>query len=156
MTVAWGNILQGDAAAIGLIMLAATPETVASGARGGLVYLATPYSREVRGRGGRWSFEKSVLMQCYAAQAADALLAVGITAISPIVQAAAMVQSREGRGVDPLDRDAWTAWCRPMLNACAALVVPDVPGWQRSEGVHAEVAWALSTNRRVYVYAGGL
>ena len=94
MSIAWPSLLTGDAAAVRLITLGASPDTVAAGARGSLVYLATPYSREVRGRGGRWSFEKSVLMQCYAAQAADALHAVGITAISPIVLAAAMVQSR--------------------------------------------------------------
>lgn len=120
---------------------------------GRLVYLASPYSREVL-TGGRFD---PVLGEGMAAEAARwvAILAkAGITAVSPIVQAQAAVSQADGQ-IDPLDAGFWMRWCLPMLRACEALVVPPIHGWSRSVGVWQETQDMLRHGRAVYLLAGG-
>lgn len=139
-----------------LVRFGASPERVASVAWG-QVYLATPYTREVVGPRG-WDRGLSLRMQAYAARAQLRLALVGVTAVSPIVQAAEMVQAAEtevgpGEGPDSLDPVFWTRWCAPMLAASSAVAVPEIPGWERSQGVWHEVHVALGRNLPVFVYA---
>ncbi|MEH6774949.1 MAG: DUF1937 family protein [Cereibacter changlensis] len=42
-----------------------------------------------------------------------------------------------------------------MLDACCAVVVPDLPGWRESAGVWREVRLALAWQRPVFLYAEG-
>lgn len=165
--IAWGPILQAaQRGEMPLLTTGCYPATVAR-LYGGRqpVYLATPYSLECRDMLGAWSYKRSAQCARVAARAAAALLRAGVTAVSPIVQAVAMVHSTgDFRAahpggvqfeptIDPLDDVLFARWCQPILNACGAVVVPDLPGWDRSVGVYAEVRYALAHNTPVYVYA---
>lgn len=134
----------------GLLHPGATPASVARVASG-LVYLATPYSLQATDpRNGRWRRDWSDALARAAALEAVALAREGLTAVSPIVQSAAMCNALDG--LDPLDERLWARWCQPMLDAARAVVVPDIPGWRRSLGVWREVIWALEHNMPVHVY----
>lgn len=132
------------------------------------VYLATPYSRAVVDGDGVWNAGLNHHLGAQAARYAMDLMQAGVTAISPIAQAATMLQAsgdiahQRGRVVwrhrvdplDPLDAEAWAAWCAPLLSVCEAVVVPDIPGWDASDGIRHEVRMALRCNKPVYLYAG--
>jgi hypothetical protein len=129
------------------------------------IYLATPYSRDCTDVLGAWSREESDRMERRAAMAAAELLAVGVTALSPIVQAVRMVNAtgiyRHHRAgvafeptIDPLDAAMWVRWCQPLLNVCGAMVVPDIPGWDQSAGVWGEVQFAVARQIPVFIYGG--
>jgi hypothetical protein len=163
----WGPVLaaagRGD---LPLIRTGCTAASVGQAVGGGRpVYLATPYSRQVIDHAGEFCHEKSVHQMMLAARVSAGLLSVGVTALSPIVLSAAMVHAcgafrgnAKGRvafvsSLDPLDADLWARWCQPLLNVCAAVVVPDFPGWDRSDGIRAEVEWAVLHNLPVFVFA---
>ncbi len=131
--------------------LGATPDLVAREASG-LVYLATPYSREAVRDGIIWDMRLSLQMQGHAERHAAALAARGITAIAPIALAAGMCH--QSHQLAPLDARFWQRWCAPLLAASRAVVVPDIPGWDRSQGIWFEVVEALDRQMPVYVYAG--
>lgn len=153
MTIDWPTLLHLDGAYSPLVHAGADPALVARH-NTGLVYLATPYSREVRS-GGRWDAGKSCAMSLMAARHVLRLARERVTAISPIVLAAEAIHAQPctgGRKLDPLDAPFWADWCRPILHAATAIVVPDIPGWDRSEGIWAEVQWAISRNMPVFVY----
>lgn len=168
MTRAWGPILA--AAARGDLPGVAVGQSAASVAKsfGGRqpVYLATPYSRECLDVLDVWSQEESDRMAHRASIAAAHLLAVGVTALSPIVQAVGMVnatgvvQVQNGRkvrffpAINPLDAAMWVRWCQPLLNVCGAMVVPDIPGWDQSAGVWSEVQFAVARQIPVFIYGG--
>ena len=123
----------------------------------GPAYLATPYTRLVTDQAGRFDFALSWIAASRAALVMDALVRHGVSAWSPIVQAHAMI--RVGRTfrpgpswhdpLDPLDVGFWENWCRPWLDAAAVVIVPDLPGWQQSDGVWAEAHVALARQRKV-------
>lgn len=122
----------------------------------GLAYLATPYTREVLVK-GKWSLERSVALSVMASRHMLQLMRERVTAISPIVLAAEALHAQSctnGRRLNPLDREFWEDWCRPILNEATMIVVPDIPGWDRSDGIWAEVQWALGRNIPVFVYGG--
>ena len=122
--------------------------------RGRLVYLATPYSKIVVGDDGQWDECRSVDAMVLAAYWAGNFASEGITAVSPIVQSAVMVHAShafESDPLDPLDADFWTAWCAPLLEASAAVVVPPIRGWRESLGIRHEVIEALTSGRPVFV-----
>ena len=115
----------------------------------GLAYLATPYTRHVRGVDGNFCATRSAEMAQKAA-AVSATLArdYRVTAVSPIVAAHAMIGF--GR-IDPLDDGFWINWCRPLLSASAVVIVPDIAGWRDSRGTYGEVIWALTHGCPVFV-----
>lgn len=167
MTLAWGPIL--DAAARGDLPGVSVGQSAALIGRafGGRqpVYLATPYSRECLDVLGAWSHEESSRMARRAEAAAAQLRSVGVSTFSPVSQAVAMINAtgtyrhhRSGAAfvatIDPLDGAAWSAWCQPFLNVCGAVVVPDIPGWDQSDGIWAEVQFAILRSIPVFVYAG--
>ena len=122
--------------------------------RGRLVYLATPYSKIAVGDDGQWDVGLSIDAMIRAAHWARHLALEGITAVSPIVQSAEMVHARyldSSDPMDPLDADFWTAWCAPLLEASAAVVVPPIRGWCESLGIRHEVIEALTSGRPVFV-----
>lgn len=144
----------------GRIWHGAGPTTVARYAPGGRpVYLATPYTLRAQ-RDGKWSYEASLHASAQAARELGRLARVGVTGISPIVQSAEMVHAeafervRDAAPLDPLDAGFWHRWCRPILNACAAVVVPDIEGWPESAGVLQEVIETLrETQKPIFFYA---
>lgn len=165
----WGVIL--DAARAGRLPNVLTrcfPEQVAvmMGGRG-MAYVATPYSRESCDGDGLWDFQKSLACARLAALELDALRMAGVSGVSPIVQAHAMVEftggyQAVGHGggvvfvprIDPLDAAMWQRWCMPILAAASCVVVPDLPGWDRSLGVKFEVMAAIDQGKPVFLYAG--
>lgn len=148
----WDTLLRSASLWPGLLHTGASPESVAR-VGSGLRYLATPYSRLVRDpRSGQWSRVRSEEMVRHAALHAADLAGCGVTAVSPIVQSGVMCHGASV--LDPLDEAFWGRWCQPLLEACTAVVVPDIPGWRQSLGVWREVVWALDRNRPVHVYGG--
>ena len=119
--------------------------------RGRLVYLATPYSRQVIGSDGHWCPVRSTEFGIRAAMWARRLAGVGVTAVSPIVQAVEMVHCGAAGEPDPLDAEFWEKWCRPLLAKADAVVVPPIRGWQVSVGVWREAIEALATSRQVWL-----
>lgn len=136
-----------------LLHVGADRHMVADRCGGHAVYLATPYSKEVLDRSGNWSLALSLEASKRASREAVRLAAIGVTAVSPIVLAHEMVSMAS---FDPLDQKFWTQWCRPILNACGAVVVPNIQGWDASHGIWHEVTVALTSNRPVFVYAAGV
>lgn len=159
----WGALMaEAQAGLCPLLRFGQSPATVATHVAQP-VYMASPYSREVVGADGVWEYARSVEVVRKAALAQAALMAAGVTAISPIVMSGAMVhatcrfEARRAAGfdgvVDPLDGAAWLQWCWPLLRVCGAVVVPDLPGWDRSNGIWAEVMFAIDRAIPVFVYA---
>jgi hypothetical protein len=66
-----------------------------------------------------------------------------LTLVSPVVLSMAMVAEDLGGSLDPLDEDFWNRWCLPLLHSAGCIVVPPVPGWDRSRGVWGECCYAL-------------
>ena len=120
----------------------------------GLVYLATPYTKRAAPGG---VFDWGAADDAYrdALGALAAMERLGITAVSPIVQAHLIVR-RHASAMGPqgaarlaLDADHWMRWCAPMLAACRAVYVPAIAGWDQSAGIAFEVAEALDRNKPV-------
>ncbi|SDW77685.1 DUF1937 family protein [Roseicitreum antarcticum] len=144
-----------------LLHLGAGVGRVARHAPAGIQYLATPFTKLVRGPGGTYCATAAFDASARAGLHARRLALAGVTAISPIVQAVEICATRPGIGAgaglpDPLDEAFWADWCRPLLWASRSVIVPAIPGWSKSVGVWREVVWALDRNMPVFVYAGGL
>ncbi|PYE81307.1 DUF1937 family protein [Pseudoroseicyclus aestuarii] len=118
--------------------------------RGSLAYLATPYTRQSTDDNGRWCPSLSCDLSDAAAAWCSRFAQTGVTAVSPVVQADAMLQRDPwGDALDPLDEHFWSTWCRPLLSRCDAVVIPPLPGWDCSAGVWAEACAAVTRQRRV-------
>lgn len=141
----WSALTDPDGAYSALIHLGSSPDDVRRRCAG-LAYLSTPYA-EGACMGGSWRFEKSVELETRAAWAMHRLALAGVPVLAPAVQWAAMAHAAmvltRGQRINPLDTGAWDGWVSPMRNAASLVVVPDVPGWQRSRAVWADVIWAL-------------
>lgn len=121
---------------------------------GGQVYLATPYSKRVVGPDGRWCPSRNNHLLVEAASEWRAMARAGVSAVSPILAAAAaLTPDVAGRPEDlsPLDAAFWTRLDAPILAASAAVAVPDLPGWHESEGIWHEVNTALKYNKPVFM-----
>lgn len=153
----WAGWLDPSAPArrAGLLHVGVGAPDVALRVSGGRpVYLATPYTLRATGADGRLDPYASAAAADDAARAAAALARFGVAAVSPIVLAAAMCD--HDPCLDPLDDAFWTGWCRPLLDACGAVVVPAIDGWADSRGVAHEVAVSLGRMRPVLVAARGV
>jgi hypothetical protein len=150
-TPAWGALMNvSDWGRDPKLHFGATPETVARDCDG-LVYLATPYSKLAVDKAGRWNRVESMMAAERAARHAVRLCALGVTAISPIVHAAALCHA--SNAIDPLDAMFWTRWCAPLLAASTAIVIPDIPGWDTSDGIWHEACAGVAMGLSVHVYA---
>lgn len=152
----WAQLLQPGGGFAALVHRGATPESIA-GRCPGPAYLATPYV-EGATQGGRWRFERSIEIEIRAAHVQHQLLRAGCCALSPVVQWAAMSQAalaldRKAR-IDPLDPQAWALFSGQLRGVCDLVVVPDLPGWQQSSAVWADVVWALSHVTPVHFMGG--
>lgn len=128
---------------------------VATACRGDLVYLATPYSKLVLDEAGQFDEYLSITAADAASHWAARFAVNGITAVSPIVLADGLIGMDRHKLIDPLVAEFWTNWCRPLLDACAVVVVPPIAGWSESVGIWHEVRAQLARQRRVYLIAGG-
>ncbi|PYE81426.1 DUF1937 family protein [Pseudoroseicyclus aestuarii] len=118
--------------------------------RGSLAYLATPYMRQSTDDGGRWCPSLSSLAADAAAGWTSRFACAGVTAVSPVVQADAMLQRDPwSDALVPLDETFWSTWCRPLLARCDAVVIPPLPGWDCSAGVWAGACAAVTRQMRV-------
>ena len=122
----------------------------------GQVYLATPYI-ELAAPEGVFRPPIARLMANAAALRARQLAELGICAVSPVVQAQALVEDKKAhRGIRAaarwaLDADYWARWCAPMRAASRALYVPDIPGWRESAAIERDVRDVVARNGPVYV-----
>lgn len=156
-TIDWRSLWD---AAHPLLRWGCGPEDVARHSGGKPVYLATPYSLRATNALGHWRQELSDLAVEEAAVESARLTMAGVSAISPIVLSvtqcdAALFHPRLAALPGPMEAARWQAWCWPILNACGAVVVPDLIGWRESRGVWAEVAHARRCGMPVFLYAKG-
>lgn len=120
----------------GLLIREARLGDVIRHGRGRLCYLATPYSKVAVGADGAWDPSGSLDCAIRAARWARLLALEGVTAVSPVIQAVEMVRADLlERCLDPLDAGFWEHWCRPLLAACGAVIVPPLAGWRESDGI---------------------
>lgn len=129
-------------------------EFAAKRCQGRLTYLASPYSKLCQ-HNGAWDKDLSFLLGFAAAKWVAELSLRGVTAISPISQLAMMVRAVQRGRIDPLSVSFWEGWCRPLLHACEAVIVPPILGWDESVGVWFEVQAALDANCPVYLLREG-
>ncbi|WP_420023847.1 DUF1937 family protein [Cereibacter azotoformans] len=154
----WAALRAHPARDAGLLHFGAGPTLVARRAKlGRPVYLATPYSLRAVDPEGRWSADMSVAAMGDAGREIVRLQQVGVTAISPVALSGVAVHATlyPRPMLDPLDAGLWAEWCRPILDSCSAVVVPDIRGWSRSLGIWHEVRAALARQTSVFVYAEG-
>lgn len=120
--------------------------------RGGLAYLATPYTGAVQRSDGCFDVARSLACSVRAARWLRLLALEGVSAVSPVVQSVEMLSADYTEGaLDPLDGAFWAQWCRPMLRAADTVIVPQIAGWRESDGIWAEVREALLSGKRVFV-----
>lgn len=98
-------------------------------ARGGFVYLASPYTK-LAATVGLDEAARSVAL------AAGALMDEGCVVFSPIAHGHAVASAY---GFDKVDQGFWMAQCYPMVSAAAVCAVLKLDGWATSSGVQAEV-----------------
>lgn len=100
-------------------------------------YLATPYTDYCQGR--ETAFR-------HAAEAAGTLLRRGTLVYSPITHSHSI--SEHGH-LDPVDHDLWLGLDLAMLDRCESLLVIQMPGWNESRGVAAEIDHATRTGKPI-------
>ena len=92
-----------------------------------LVYLGTPYTKYKDGI-------EAAFMD--AARLAAIMLSAGVKVYSPIAHTHPLAVHGN---LDPLDHEIWLPFDRAMMEACAAMVVGMLPGWNESYGVQHEI-----------------
>ncbi|WP_052265140.1 DUF1937 family protein [Ruegeria sp. ANG-R] len=128
---------------------------VVRSARSRMAYLATPYSKEVLNDDGRWDRALSLDVEMRTARWARLFARDGLTVVSPILQACAIVHADTEGDIDPMDDHFWSAWCMPLMSVSASFIIPPMEGWDRSWGVWREACWALWHNIPVYLIRPG-
>lgn len=129
--------------------------------RARLIYLATPYSRRAVDENGAWCLHRSMSAATEASAWAWRLARAGLTAVSPVMLSAQMVQDEytaehpHEDAIGPLDHAAWEAWCRPLLAASELVAIPPIDGWEVSRGIWREAVAALAVNKPVIVMEEG-
>lgn len=107
--------------------------------KGDLLYVATPYTKFAGG------IDEAARQ---AAVAAGHLMAEGHLVFSPITHSH---EISKVSGLDPLDPEFWKKIDAPFIEACDALVVVTMDGWDVSNGVIGEIG-AFSGAGKPVVY----
>lgn len=111
----------------------------------GLYYLATPYTKYPGGI--------EVAFQ-HACQVAAGLIKDGYKIYSPIAHTHPIALHG---GMDALDHSFWLPFDQAMMNACGALIVAKMTGWQESSGVKHEIeVFTEQSKPVVYLEIDGL
>lgn len=103
-----------------------------------LCYLATPYSKYVGG---------IHLAFIEASRIAAKLLQAGVKIYSPIAHTHPLAIYGN---IDPLDHAIWIPFDETMMEACDALVVCEMPGWENSKGIAHEIKFFKNRNKSIY------
>ena len=101
-----------------------------------LIYLASPYSHESEA-----IKEKRFELVC---EYAAGLMKQGLFVYSPIAHTHPI--SRYGL---PGDWDFWESYDTLMISKCDEIKVLQIPGWQESKGVQAEIQLAKELNKPI-------
>lgn len=94
----------------------------------GFFYLASPYTSYRYGREAA-AFQVSFV--------AAYLMTKGVKLFCPIAHSHAIAEAGD---LDHIDHDFWIQNDRPLMEAAKGLIVCQLPGWQESRGVQAEIA----------------
>jgi|GEM_PF-2321980 len=132
-----------------LFLPGATLKEAENKCRGSLCYLASPYTKRVVIRDEGWDGMASLDRAAEAALWCRSFASVGITVISPVVQAVEMIHADFREWLDPLDEGFWQNWRTPLMRACGPVIIPPIEGWRESEGIWRDVVSALRVNRPV-------
>ncbi|WP_422074136.1 DUF1937 family protein [Tranquillimonas rosea] len=112
-------------------------------ARGKLVYLATPFRRQVVDSKGRFSRRRAIQAAARAQRWVGALAVERVTAISPVALSVNLSAGPAAK-IDPMDDDFWSRWFTPLLTRADLVMVPPLEGWAESEGVWREALVAVA------------
>ena len=102
-----------------------------------LLYLATPYTK--------WTDLDAAANE--AARINAALVKEGLNVFSPIVLGHQLAVIG---GLPPRDPALWPRFCAPYVDACDALIVVHMPGWQESTGITAEIRAFKESRRPIF------
>jgi len=103
-----------------------------------LVYLGSPYSKYAGG------IEAAFRDVC---GIAGRLLQEGVKVYSPIAHTHPIAIHGN---VDPLNHDIWLPFDKAMMDACDAMCVAMMPGWNESYGVQYEIVTFVDANKKIY------
>lgn len=150
----WNSVLSSKSRYAALVHSGASPASIGAN-NVGLALMLAPYLEEAHHR-QKWQLSRSCRVSTWAALELARLRQAGVTAICPTVEIAAMcevVGLIEG-GPNPLDRDGWDVWVRPILHAASYLIIPKIDGWDRCPVIWGQAHWAMARNMPVHIYAG--
>lgn len=112
--------------------------------RGGIVYLASPYTNHPEGRAEAFVRTR---------QLAQILLLRGVVVYSPVVHGhplgGVVKQDGDHMGTVPMTSEFWLAHCRPFLDAANHMLVFMDEGWKESRGVTYEIGYMHARRRPV-------
>lgn len=109
----------------------------------GYWYLASPYSKYPAGIEQAWRDVCAVGAR---------LVAAGVPFYCPIAETHSIAEAGK---IDPLDHGIWMDHDMPLLWASRGILVADMDGWQDSYGVGAEIEFAKSEGKPVYLLKPG-
>lgn len=105
----------------------------------GYYYVMSPYSRHPAG------LEIAFQQAC---EATGWLMERGVKAFSPIAHSHALSLQA---GIDPLSHAFWMPVDRPLMEAAVGGIVAQLPGWNESFGVAAELAYFREAGKPVHL-----
>ena len=146
----WGAAGLEAYAEVGLFIKDAKLDEISNHCKHRLCYLATPYTNLVTGDEGQFDNMASLNCAARAGRWAHLFAVMGLTAISPVIQASEMLMADyTSEALDPLDTKFWETWCFPLLRQSEVVVVPPILGWDLSHGIWFEVRHALASGKKV-------
>lgn len=106
--------------------------------RGGLIYVATPYSQFEGG------LDAAFVEAC---QITARLIRYGVRAYSPIAHTHPIAIHG---GLDPLSHDLWLEFDHAIMSVCDALCIAMMDGWEESYGVNYEREFFVLAGKPVF------
>lgn len=103
-----------------------------------LCYLATPYTKYPKGI--ERAFEEASTLAAH-------LLIAGIKVYSPIAHTHPLAKYSH---LDPLDHSIWLPFDQAMMDACDALIVAHMTGWEDSYGVTHEIETFRAARKPIF------
>lgn len=104
----------------------------------GYWYVMSPYSKHPGGT------EVAFQQAC---QATGWLMDRGVKCLSPIAHSHALCLQT---GIDPLSHAYWMPVDRPLMEAAAGGILAQLPGWNESFGVAAELAYFREAGKPIH------
>lgn len=103
-----------------------------------LIYFATPYTKY-------WAGEQAAFED--AASLAGEIVKLGIKIYSPICHTHPIAVHG---GIDTRDHEIWLPFDEALMNACDALLIGKLEGWQESYGISYENDYFLDAGKPVF------